>query len=439
MFIRKTYLPRRTVLRGLGAAVALPFLDAMVPAATALANTAAKPTPRLGFIYFPHGAVMSKWTPNAEGPDFDLPFILEPLKDFQKYMTVLSGIGNRPAESPSVHAIVPCTWLGCVAPHKTHAPFAAITADQYAAQLIGQDTPLPSIEVATEKGGIDAACDSTYGCIYSSTISFRTPTTPLPMEYNPKKLFQRLFGRGETPQERQALSDKLASVLDLVQEDTATIQARLGPADRASLNDYLESVREIERRVQRMQEHGMASIDLPDVPVGIPDSFEEHLLLMFDMIALAYQTELTNVATFMMAAEVSNMTYRQIGVSDAFHPLSHHQNDPGKMDRLSKIQSYHSAMFAKFLKKLSDTPDGDGSLLDHCILLYGSNMSDSNIHNNFPLPTSVFGGGCGTLKGNQHIRYPDHTPISNLLITLLHRAGVPIEKLGDSTGDLMEI
>jgi len=439
MFIKKTYLPRRTVLRGLGAAVALPFLDAMVPAATALAETAAKPQPRLGFIYFPHGAVMSKWTPKAEGTDFDLPFILEPLKDFQKYMTVVSGLGNRPAESPSVHAITPATWLSCVTPHKTHDPFCAITADQYAAQYIGQDTPLPSIEVATEKGGIDAACDSTYGCIYSSTISFRTATTPLPMEYNPKKLFQRLFGRGETPAERHALSEKMASVLDLVQEDAASMQARLGPADRSVFNDYLESVREIERRVQRMEEHGMADVDLPDVPVGIPESFEEHLLLMFDMIALAYQTELTNVATFMMAAEVSNMTYRQIGVSDAFHPLSHHQNDPAKMDRLSKIQAYHSRMFAKFLQKLSDTPDGDGSLLDHCILLYGSNMSDSNIHNNFPLPTSVFGGGCGTIKGNQHLRYEDHTPISNLLLTLLHRAGVPLEHLGDSSGELMEI
>jgi Protein of unknown function (DUF1552) len=426
MYITRKHLPRRSVLRGIGASVALPLLDAMIPAATALAKTAAKPTPRLGFIYFPHGAVMDipghvvpdQWTPGAEGSNFPLSPILEPLADYQKYLTVISGLGNRPAESPSVHAITPATWI--------------------AAKHIGQDTPLPSIELATEKGGIDAACDATYGCIYSSTISFRTPTMPLPMEYNPRKLFQKLFGRGDSPTERVAISHEYASVLDIVREDTVAMKAELGPADRAVFDDYLDSVREIERRIAKMEESHIVSMDLPEVPVGMP-AFPEHLDLNFDLMALAYQVELTRVATFMMAAEVSSMTYPQIGVRDSFHPLSHHQNDKAKLQRLTKIQVYHSQMFAKFLKKLASTPDGDGSLLDHSILLYGSNMSDSNIHNNFPLPTAILGGGCGRIKGNQHIRYPDHTPISDVLLTILHRAGAPIEAIGDSDRELTEI
>ena len=446
MYLTKKHLPRRAVLRGVGAALALPLLDAMVPAGTALSKTVANPKVRLGFIYFPHGAVMDipnkvvedQWTPRALGADFDLPPILAPLKDFQKYMTVLSGIGNRPAESPSVHAITPATWLSCVKPRASHDPLMAPTIDQIAAQHIGQDNPLPSIEVATEKGGIDAACDATYGCIYSSTISFRTPTMPLPMEYNPRKLFQRLFGRGDSPAERQAIAHKYSSVLDVVQQEAASMRAQLGPTDRAIFDDYLESVREIERRIGKMEEHHIASMDLPKIPVGIP-SYPDHLDLNFDLISLAYQVDLTRIATFMMAAEVSSMTFPQIGVRDAFHPLSHHQNDKAKLERLTKIQVYHSQMFAKFLKKLADTQDGDGSLLDHSILLYGSNMSDSNVHNNYPLPTSIFGGGCGRIKGNQHIKCPDHTPIADMHLTLLHRAGVPIEAIGDSDREITEI
>ena len=446
MYVTKKHLPRRMVLRGIGASIALPLLDAMIPAATALAKTAAKPQPRLGFIYFPHGAVMDipghvvpdQWTPSAEGRGFPLSPILKPLADYQKYLTVISGLGNRPAESPSVHAITPATWLACVAPRKSHDPLMAPTADQIAAKYIGQDTPLPSIEFAVEKGGIDAACDATYGCIYSSTISFRTPTMPLPMEYNPRKLFQKLFGRGDSPTERVAISREYASVLDIVSEDAAAMKAVLGPADRAVFDDYLDSVREIERRISKLEESHVVSMDLPEVPVGTPP-FPEHLELNFDLMALAYQVNLTRVASFMITAEVSSMTYPQIGVRDAFHPLSHHQNDKAKLERLTKIQTYHSEMFAKFLKKLSDTPDGEGSLLDHSILLYGSNMSDSNIHNNFPLPTAILGGGCGTIKGNQHIRYPDHTPISDVLLTILHRAGVPIDSIGDSDRELTEI
>jgi hypothetical protein len=439
MFITKKHLPRRTVLRGMGAAMALPLLDAMIPAATALANTAANPVPRLGFIYVPHGAVMAQWTPQTTGADFNLPPILEALNPYQKYLTVLSNIGNRPAESSSVHAIVPATWLSCTHPHSSPDPFCAPTADQIAAQAIGQDTPLPSIEVATEKGGVDAACDRTYGCVYSSTISFRTATTPLPMEYNPRKLFQKLFGRGDSPQQRGELAAKYASALDLVMADAADLQRNLDAADRAVLADYLDSVREIERRVHQASQQDLTHVRLPDVPVGIPENFEDHLNLMFDMIQLAYQTRLTNVATFMMACEVSSMTYRQIGVPDAFHPLSHHQNDPAKMERLAKIQAYHTKILARFLGRMAATPDGEGSLLDHSILLYGSNMSDSNIHNNYPLPTAVIGGGCGTLRGNRHLVMPPHTPLSNLLLTLLHKAGVKIDRIGDSTGIMSEV
>ncbi len=439
-YITRKYLSRRTVLRGLGAAVALPLLDAMIPARTALAKTAAKPVPRLGFIYFPHGAIMEKWTPATGGADFELSPILEPLKPFRKQLTVISNLGNRPAESQAVHAIVPATWLSCVHPKKGQQdPCGGVTVDQIAAQHIGQETPLPSLEIATEQPGGGGACDRDYGCSYSGTISFRTPTTPLPMEHNPRKLFQRLFGRGDTPEERKALMDQYGSILDMVAEDAAALQRSLGPADRAMLDDYLETVREIERRIQKIEKQDLSKLQLPQVPVGIPDSFNDHLNLMFDMAALAYQANLTRVVNFMMAAEVSGQTYNHVGVPDAFHPLSHHANDPAKKERLVRIQRYHTEQFAKFLTKLAAMPDGEGSMLDHAIILYGSNMSNSDRHNQYPLPTAVIGGGCGRLKGGQHLRYPEHTPLANLHLTLLDRAGVPIDSFGDSTQKLAEI
>jgi hypothetical protein len=439
-YITRKYLSRRTVLRGLGAAVALPLLDAMIPARTALAKTAAKAVPRLGFIYFPHGAIMEKWTPATEGADFELSPILEPLKPFRKQLTVISNLGNRPAESQAVHAIVPATWLSCVHPKKGQQdPFGGVTVDQIAAQHVGQETPLPSLEIATEQPGGGGACDRDYGCSYSGTISFRTPTTPLPMEHNPRKLFQRLFGRGDTPEERKALMDQYGSILDMVAEDAAALQRSLGPADRAMLDDYLETVREIERRIQKIEKQDLSKLQLPQVPVGIPDSFNDHLNLMFDMAALAYQANLTRVVNFMMAAEVSGQTYNHVGVPDAFHPLSHHANDPAKKERLVRIQRYHTEQFAKFLTKLAATPDGEGSMLDHAIILYGSNMSNSDRHNQYPLPTAVIGGGCGKLKGGQHLRYPEHTPLANVHLTLLDRAGVPIDSFGDSTQKLAEI
>ena len=439
MFITKKFLNRRTVLRGAGAMIALPLLDAMVPAATALANTAAKPLVKLGFVYFPHGAIMEKWTPEKEGMDFELTPILEPLKPFQKQLTLISGLGNRPGESQAVHAIVPATWLSCVHPKQGQDPNMAMTVDQVAARYIGQETPLPSLEIATEAPGGGGACDRDYGCNYSGTISFRTATTPLPMEYNPHKLFQRLFGRGDTPEERKELVQEQASILDMVQQDASDLQRKLGARDRAMLNDYLETVRELERRIQKTQAQDLSHLKLPNVPVGNPESFDQTMNLMYDMAALAYQANLTRVMNMMVAAEVSGRTYNNIGVPDAFHAVSHHANDPVKKDKLVKIQNYHTKVLAKFLTKLQNTPDGDGSLLDHSIILYGSNMSNSDRHNQFPLPTAFIGGGCGKMKGGQHLRYPDHTPFANALVTMLDRAGVPVEKLGDSTQKFAEV
>ncbi len=440
MFITKKHISRRTVLRGVGAAIALPLLDAMVPASTAIAKTAAKAAPRLAFIYFPHGAIMEKWTPQGEGSNWELSPILTPLKDFKQQLTVISGLGNRPGESQAVHAIVPATWLSCVHPKMGQEPHMAPTCDQIAALAIGQDTPLPSLEIATESQGGGGSCDRDYGCNYSGTISYRTVSTPLPMEYNPRKLFQRLFGRGDTPEERRQLTSQYSSVLDMVADDAASLQKRLGPRDKAMLSDYLETVRELERRVQKTEAQDLSKLKLPEVPVGIPENFDAHLNLMFDMAGLAWQGNLTRIVNYMMAAEVSGRTYNNIGVPDAFHAVSHHANDPVKKEKLVKIQTYHTTVLAKWLKKLSETPDGDaGSMLDNAIILYGSNMSNSDRHNQFPLPTALIGGGCGKLKGNQHLRYPDHTPLANVLLTILERAGVPAEKIGDSTGKLVEV
>jgi hypothetical protein len=436
MFITKKHLSRRTFLRGAGVAVSLPLLDAMIPASTALAQTAAKPTPHMGFIYFPHGAIMNNWTPKAEGAEFEFTPILKPLEPFRKQLTIVSGLANKQAFGP-VHALSPGTWLSCTRPRESQDPYMSATVDQVAAKHIGQDTPLPSIELAVEGGGGGGQCDRNFGCSYAGTISFRTPSTPLPMEYNPRKMFERLFGQGDTPKERKALAKQYASILDLITEEAGALQRKLDSEDRAMLGDYLETVREIERRVQKMEEHDLTKLDLPDVPPGTPP-LDDRLNLMFDMVALAYQANLTRVFTFMMAAEVSNMTYNHIGVSDAFHPVSHHQNDPKRMDACTKIQTYNTSVFAKFLAKLQKMPDGDGTMLDHSIMLFGSNMSNSNAHNHEPLPSAVV-GGWKTLKGGQHLKYPERTTLANLLVTLLDRAGIPENTVGDSTGKLSEL
>lgn len=438
MFITKKHLPRRTFLRGMGTAIALPLLDAMIPARTALAQTAANPTPHLGFIYFPHGAIMGQWTPKTEGSNFELSPILKPLAPFQKQLTVVSGLANRPAVSPAVHAITPGTWLSCVHPRASQDPYGGPTVDQIAAQHIGQDTPFPSLEVATEVHGGGGSCDRDFGCSYAGTISFRTPSNPLPMENDPRKLFQRMFGQGDTPEERKRISKQYSSVLDLVSQEAADLQRTLGPQDRAMVSDYLDTVREIERRVEKMDARDLSHVNIPDTPGGIPPTFEQHINLLFDLIAVAYQANMTRVFAFMMAAEVSGLTYNQIGVSDAFHPLSHHNNEQAKMDKLVKIQTYHTDIFAKFLTKLQKMPDGDGTMLDHSLILYGSNMSNSNAHNHDPLPMALV-GGWKSVKGGQHLKYPDQTPLANMLLTILDRAGVPEEKFGDSSGKFKEV
>src|ERR1700733_3073663 len=440
MFITKKYLSRRTVLRGVGAAISLPFLEAMVPAATALANTAAAPKPRLGFFYFPHGAIMEKWTPAKTGADFEVSPILDPLAPFKDQLTVVSNIGNKPGESRAVHALVPATWLSCVHPQETLAPNMAATADQIAAQHIGQDTPYPSLEVATAQGhGVGSACERGVGCTYSGTLSFSTPTTPLPIESNPRQLFLRLFGSGDSPEERRFLNQQTTSILDMIAAETKSLSRTLGAQDRGALSDYLESVHEIERRTRNADQGDIAKLHLPEVPGATSENFDEHLNLMFDLMALAYQGNLTRIQSFMIAAEVSEQTYNHIGVPDAFHALSHHANDEAKKARLAKIQRYHTEAFAKFITKLSKMPDGDGTMLDHSLFLYGSNMSNSNLHNQYPLPTALVGRACGQIKGSRHVNFPDRTPLANVLLTMLQRTGVNIDKVGDSTGAIAEI
>jgi len=437
MFISKKHLTRRTVLRGAGTALALPLLDAMIPARTALAQTAAKATPHLGFIYFPHGAVMNRWTPTGTGPIGEFGDILKPLDKYKAMTTVFSNIDNPAAVGP-VHALSPGTWLSCTRPAFSQEPHGGTTADQIAAQHIGQDTPMPSLEVATDNRGGGGFCDRDYGCSYASTISFRTPTTPLPMEIDPRKLFIRLFGQGDNATERASLSKHYGSVLDMVGDEIKDLERVVGPSDKAMLSDYLETVREMERRLEKMEARDLSKVDIPNAPGEAQLPIDQHINLLFDLVALAYQANMTRVFSFMMAAEVSGQTYNHIGVPDAFHPLSHHNNEPAKMDRLVKVQTYHTQVFAKFLDKLAKMPDGDGTMLDHSLFLYGSNMSNSNAHNHYPLPTSIV-GGWKPVKGGQHIVPAEHTPLSNVLLTMLDRAGIPQDKIGDSTGKFAEV
>ena len=440
MIITKKHLPRRTFLRGVGATLALPLLDAMVPARTLLAKTAAAPPSRLGFVYLPHGAIMDRWTPTAEGTAFEFSPILKPLEPFREQIDIVSGLGHRAADSTAVHSLSPTTWLSGVRPKPTQGvdAYAGITADQIAAQRIGQSTLLPSIELATEDhSGLIGACDRDYGCIYMNTLSWRTPTTPMPMEINPRKVFERMFGQGGTAAERAARIVEDRSVLDAITQQIASLQRSLGQKDRTMVGDYLESVREIERRIQIAEKEQQLELALPEAPIGIPFSFEEHIKLMYDLLALACQADVTRVFTFMVAREESNKTYPQVGVHDGHHATSHHQNRPEKIEKLVKVQHYHIGLFAQFLQKLQSLPDGDGSVLDHTLLLYGSNMSNSNTHNHFPLPNLMVGGASGQHKGGRHLKYPDHTPMTNLLVTMLEKVGIPQDTLGDSTGPLV--
>jgi len=440
MFITKKSLPRRTFLRGVGASLALPLLDSMIPARTLLAQTAAKPVPRLGFVYIPHGAIMDKWTPATVGAGFEFTPILKPLEPFRDYVNVVSGLHHRAADTTAVHSLSPTTWLSGVRPKATQGvdAFAGITADQIAAQSIGQDNPLPSMELATEDhSGLIGSCDRDYGCIYMNTLSWRTPETPLPMEINPRKVFERMFGQGGSPSERIARIQEDRSILDAITKEAAALQLQLGPSDRQTMNQYLENVREIERRIQRAEKsQGDADLQLPTRPAGVPFDFEEHVALMYELMALSYQANITRVITFMVSREVSNRTYTQVGVTDGHHAISHHQNRAEKMAKNVLIQTFNINQFRGFLEKLKSMPDGDGTLLDHTLLLYGSNMSNSNAHDHYPLPNLVVGGAAGKMKGGRHLKFADHTPMTNLLVTMLDKVGVRQDTLGDSTGTL---
>ena len=443
MFVTKKHLPRRTFLKGMGVSLALPLLDSMIPARTLLAQTAARPLPRLGFVYVPHGAIMDKWTPATEGAGFELTPILKPLEPFRDRVNVVSGLGHRAADTTAVHSLSPTTWLSGVRPKATQGvdAYAGVTADQIAAQTIGQDTVLPSMELATEDhSGLIGSCDRDYGCIYMNTLSWRTPTTPMPMEINPRKVFERMFGQGGSAAERLARIKEDKSILDAITKDVAGLQLQLGPSDRETMTQYLENVREIERRIQRAeQSQGDEELTLPARPAGVPFDYEEHIKLMYDLMALAYQADVTRVITFMISREVSNRTYPQVGVTDGHHAISHHQNRAEKMEKNVKIQTYNISQFGYFLEKLKNTRDGDGSLLDHAVLLYGSNMSNSNAHDHFPLPNLVIGGAAGRMTGGRHLKYPDHTPMTNLLVSMLGKAGVKQESLGDSSGALTDL
>ena len=443
MFVTRKHLPRRTFLKGVGVSLALPLLDSMIPARTLLAQTAAKPLPRLGFVYVPHGAIMDKWTPATEGAGFEFTPILKPLEPFRDRLNVVSGLGHRAADTTAVHSLSPTTWLSGVRPKATQGvdAYAGVTADQIAAQQIGQDTVLPSMELATEDhSGLIGSCDRDYGCIYMNTLSWRTPTTPMPMEINPRKVFERMFGQGGSATERLARIKEDKSILDAITRDVASLQVQLGPSDREMMTQYLENVREIERRIQRAeQSQGDEDLTLPARPAGVPFDYEEHIKLMYDLMALAYQADVTRVMTFMISREVSNRTYPQVGVTDGHHAISHHQNRAEKMEKNVKIQTYNISQFGYFLDKLRNTPDGDGSLLDHAVLLYGSNMSNSNAHDHFPLPNLVIGGAAGRMKGGRHLKYTDHTPMTNLLVTMLDKVGVKQESLGDSSGLLSNL
>jgi hypothetical protein len=414
-----------------------------VPARTLLAQTAARPTPRLGFVYVPHGAIMTHWTPDTVGAGFDFKSILKPLEEHRHHLNVVTGLGHKAADTTAVHSLSPTTWLSGVRPKATQGvdAYAGITADQIAAMAIGQDSPLPSMEIATEDhSGLIGSCDRDYGCIYMNTLSWRTPETPLPMEINPRKVFERMFGSGGNAAQRIARLEEDRSILDLIRGEAAALQATVGASDRQTLTQYLDNVREIERRIQRAETtQGDDALTLPERPSGVPFDYQEHIQIMFELMALAYQANITRVITFMVSREVSNRTYPQVGVTDGHHAISHHQNRAEQMAKNVLIQTYNVGMFGQFLDKLKNTPDGDGTLLDNTVLLYGSNMSNSNAHDHFPLPNLVVGGATGRMQGGRHLRYADHTPMTNLLLTMLNKAGVDRPSLGDSTGLLANL
>ncbi len=428
MYIAKKNISRRTVLKGIGASIALPLLDAMNPAATAWARTAAGSTPkRFAFVGFPHGAIMDHWSPKQTGTDFEMSPILEPLKPFKEHLTIVSGLRNKQGETPEPHAYIEQTWLSCVKPWDAGVANkdAGVTADQMLVRFVGQDTRLPSLELTTAQVG--------------ARLSWRTPTQSLPQEGNPRAVFQKLFGQGDTDKERAEILHETDSILDRVKEQANRLQAGLGVRDRVVVSDYLDSVREIERRVQMAEKQDTASLNIPDAPVGTPNDITEHFKLMFDLMALAFQADITRIITMSMDREASMRTYTNLGIAEGFHPLSHHGNNPQKIDKLVQIQKYHTEVFAAFIKKLVGTKEADGTVLDHATILFGSNMSNSDRHNNDPLPSALLGHAHGRIKGGQHLKYPQDSRHADLLLTIFDRNDIPVKSIGDSTGALSEV
>src|SRR5436190_1400799 len=438
-FITKRALPRRTFLRGVGVTLALPLLDSMIPAGTALAQTAASPKSRFCGIYVPHGATMDKWTPATEGTAFEITETLKPLEIFRDRLNVVSNLahplaGGKGSDAGADHARSAPVFLSGASPQRGGV-HAGRTLDQVLAEYMGQDTPLPSLEMSLEDVALN--CGSGYGCAYLNTISWRTPTVPLPMETNPQVVFERLFGDGTTAAQRLLRKQQDRSILDSITDKLGTLQGGLDSDDRARLNEYVENVREIERRIQKAAQQSATNADLPPAPVGVPDSFEEHIKLMFDLQVLAYRADITRVSTMMYAHDLSGTAYPASGVRDGFHNSSHHSNVRARMDVFAQINRYHVQMLAYFLDKMRNTPDGDGNLLHHTVVLYGSSMSNGNQHDHDPLPVLVAGGAGGRLKGNRHLVTPAHTPMSNLMLSLLDTFDVHQDSFGDSTGLLI--
>ena len=433
MFTKK-HISRRAVLRGIGATVALPFLDAMAPAMTPIVQTAANPLKRFGVVFVPLGERPGFWTPTKVGADFEFTTILKSLEPYRDYITIVSELCN-PLDG---HAVSVAAWLSGSVPFRTIAENvkAGVTVDQVIANKIGQETPFPSLELATEDfTGWIGGCDTAYSCAYMNTISWKNGTTPLPMEINPRVVFERMFGRPGTKSQRLDRMQENRSILDSVREDAADLEKKLGTRDRGRLNDYLDNLREIEQRIQRAEKQTTTSVNLPDAPIGIPESFHEHATLMYDLMAVAYESNVTRVVSYMKSRDASQRVYPNIGVMEPHHAMSHHGNNPDKLAGLVKLNAYHTTLFAKFLERLKNTPDGDGSLLDHTLILYGSGMSESDTHSRLNLPTLLVGGAAGQMKGNRHIQAAKETPVANLMVSLANKFDCGLEKFGTlSTG-----
>jgi hypothetical protein len=442
MFITKKHLSRRTFLHGMGVSMALPLLDSMIPAQAALRQTAASPKNRLACIYVPHGATMDKWTPATEGSGFAFTEILKPLEPFRDRVNIVSGLahpfvagaGGADVSAGANHTRAAAVFLTGSVPEKGPRAHLGTSVDQVAAQYMGQDTPLPSLELSIEESVL--ACEAAFSCAYRNSISWQSPTAPLPMENNPRLVFEKLFGTGSTDAERRGRRQETRSLLDSVMGQVASLQHDLPAGDRRRLTQYLDDVREIERRIQRAEATVRDDLTLPEVPAGAPATFQDHLKLLMDLQIIAFQAEITRVSTLMFARELSGAVFPETGIRDPFHNLSHHSNDRSNMDRFAVLNNYHMQKFAYFVEKLNSTPDGDGTLLDHSVVLYGSSLSDGNQHNFSPLPIVLAGGASGQLKGGRHLQFPKDTHMSNLLLAMLDKLGVRLEKFGDSTGML---